>query len=146
MERSLTSAQGELLRLRNILLMLAVSGVAAFGLAACGGGDDRSTGTAATQAAPNEVAAFDFGFGPEELTVKPGTTVTWTTTGERIHTVKGKGFFSNAIDPGGEYEFTFYEPRTLRVRGGVIPPVKYNYHCTLHPKRMRGTIVVSGWR
>jgi plastocyanin len=126
--------------------MLAVSGVAAFGLAACGGGDDRSTSAAATQAAPNEVAAFDFGFGPEELTVTPGSTVTWTNTGERIHTVKGEGFFSNEIDPGGEYEFTFLKPPTLRTRGGVIPPVAYDYRCTLHPTRMRGTIVVSGWR
>jgi len=71
--------------------------------------------------------------------------VTWTNTGETIHTVKGKGFFSKAIDPGGDYEFTF-GPSTLRVRGGVVPAPEYRYHCTLHPTRMRGTIVVSGWR
>ena len=89
-------------------------------------------GTATTQAAPSEVEAFDFGFGPEEVTLKPGTTVTWTNTGETIHTVKGKGFFSKAIDPGGGYEFTFRKPGT------------YKYLCTLHPTQMRGTIVVQG--
>jgi len=106
--------------------------IGAPGLAACGGGDDGSMGTATTQAAPSEVEAFDFGFGPEEVTLKPGTTVTWTNTGETIHTVKGKGFFSKAIDPGGGYEFTFRKPGT------------YKYLCTLHPTQMRGTIVVQG--
>ena len=78
--------------------------------------------------------------------MKPGATVRWTNTGEETHTVKGKGFFSKAIDPGDDYEFTFRTPSSVRVRGGVIPPVAYNYHCTLHPTRMRGTVVVTGWQ
>jgi plastocyanin len=90
---------------------------------ACGGGAGGGSGTS--------VDAFDFGFKAKELTVKPGTTVTWNNTGATTHTVKGGGFFSKAIDPGKSYSFKF-------TKAG-----RYTYLCTLHPSLMRGTVVVE---
>jgi hypothetical protein len=34
----------------------------------------------------------------------------------------------------------------LTACGGAIPSPEYRYHCTLHPRRMHGTIEVTGWR
>jgi plastocyanin len=134
----------ELLRLRNALLILAVCAAPGLGLAACGGGVARSTGTAIPEDPPNEVEVFDFGYRPEQVTVRPRATVKWINTGVTTHTVKGEGFFSGRIDPGDDYKFQFLKPSTWRVRPGAIPPVEYRYHCTLHPRRMRGKIVVAG--
>ena len=80
----------------------------------------------------NEVAAVDFAFEPETVEISAGDSLTWTNEGETIHNVKGKGFFSEAIDPGGSYEHTFDEPGT------------YEYLCNLHPDQMKGTVEVSG--
>lgn len=76
--------------------------------------------------------AIDFAFTPAESPVKAGDTVTWTNDGATIHTVKGKGFFSKAINPGRSYEFKFSKPGS------------YDYLCTLHPDSMKGTVVVEG--
>ena len=57
--------------------------------------------------------------------------MTWENSGETIHTVKGDGFFSKAINPGDSYEHKFTKPGT------------YDYVCTLHPDQMQGTIVVK---
>jgi plastocyanin len=91
-----------------------------------------SGGGSASQKAGSEVDAVDFAFEPEDVTVKPGTTVAWTNNGMTTHTVKGKGFFSAAIDPGADYRYTFEKPG------------RYKYICTLHPDQMRGTVVVKG--
>ena len=96
--------------------------IGASGLAC--GGDEGSI-------SPGAVDTFDYGFEPQTKTVEVGETVTWTNTGELIHNVKGKGFFSKAIDPGGSYEFTFE-------RAG-----SFDYLCTLHPTQMSGTVVVE---
>jgi plastocyanin len=93
----------------------------------CGSDDD-----AAPAAAANEVAAVDFAFEPADVEVAAGETVTWVNEGQTIHNVKGKGFFSEAIDPGTSYEHAFEEPGT------------YEYLCNLHPDQMRGTVEVTG--
>ena len=82
---------------------------------------------------------------PASARLTPGGTVRWTNTGEVEHTVQGKGFFSGRIEPGETYELSPVKPFSLRLRAGAIPPVKYRYRCTLHP-RMRGKITVAGWR
>ena len=93
----------------------------------CGSGDD------AQPAAPaNEVAAVDLAFEPEATEIAAGETVTWTNEGETIHNVKGKGFFSEAMDPGATFEHTFEKPGT------------YAYLCNLHPDQMRATVEVTG--
>jgi plastocyanin len=102
----------------------------------CGSGD---SGTSSTSPAASEqgdaagtVAAVDFAFEPGATSIKAGEAVTWTNNGETIHNVKGKGFFSEAINPGESYEHRFTKPGT------------YDYLCNLHPDQMRGSVEVSG--
>jgi len=97
---------------------------------ACGG--SSSTDSETNAAGKNQVVTFDFGFRPKQLTVPTGATVTWENTGSTTHNVKGKGFFSDALEPGRKYSFRFTKPG------------RYPYLCTLHPTLMEGTIVVSG--
>jgi plastocyanin len=78
----------------------------------------------------DEVQAGEFFFKAKEIRVKAGGQVTWTNTGKTTHTVKGPGFFSQAIDPGMRYSHRFST-------AGRFP-----YLCTLHPQLMRGTVVV----
>jgi plastocyanin len=78
------------------------------------------------------VKAEDFDFSRASLTVKAGETVVWTNAGTTEHTVKGSGFFSRAIEPGGKYSHRFDAAGT------------FSYFCTLHPAAMRATVVVKG--
>jgi plastocyanin len=75
----------------------------------------------------------NFSFSPQRITVKPGTTVTWTNEDDTPHTVASttKMFKSKALDTNDGFAFTFTTP-------GV-----YEYFCSLHPY-MTGTIVVEG--
>jgi plastocyanin len=100
--------------------------------AGCGGDDADDASGASSSSGEPRVEALDFEFESAKLTVAAGTAVTWDNAGETIHTVKGRGFFSRAIDPGGTYEHRFSDPGT------------YRYLCTLHPTTMRGTISVRG--
>ncbi len=69
---------------------------------------------------------------PKLLTVKTGTTVIWVNRESEPHTVTSvRGLFNSGhIMPGGHYRATF-------TKAGIYP-----YYCTLHPKTMRGTLVV----
>lgn len=85
-------------------------------------------------------------FHPDHLTVKAGTTVTWTQKDAGVHTVTsgtvmqdGGGvtempdgkFDSGPIATNGTYKFTFSEPGT------------YTYYCHIHPATMRGEVRVT---
>ena len=73
----------------------------------------------------------NFTFGPQELKVKAGTTVTWTNGDDIPHTVVSpNNFRSRAMDTDGTFSFTFTTP-------GI-----YKYFCSLHP-HMTGIIVVE---
>ena len=73
----------------------------------------------------------NFTFGPQELKVKSGTTVTWTNEDDIPHTVVSPNIFrSKALDSDDKFSFTFTTPGT------------YKYFCSLHP-HMTGTIVVE---
>jgi plastocyanin len=109
-----------------LAIPLGAAAIAAPG-AGCGGDGDGGGGGSA---APGSVEARDFEFVPPDAEVGAGETVTWTNSGETIHNVKGKGFFSEAINPGDSYEHRFAKPGT------------YRYLCNLHPTTMRGTIEV----
>ena len=71
------------------------------------------------------------GFGIPELTVQPGTTVTWINHDDDPHTVTSTAsvFRSPGIDTDETYSYTFTQPGT------------YEYFCTLHPM-MTGKVVV----
>jgi amicyanin len=88
---------------------------------------------AATPASAEDVAVKigNFTFGPQEVKVKAGTTVTWTNEDDIPHTVVSPNAFrSKVMDTDGTYSFTFTTPGT------------YKYFCSLHP-HMTGTIVVE---
>lgn len=87
---------------------------------------------AAHQAGTAEVKVVDFAFEPQTLTVPAGTTVTWTNTSSRVHTVTADdGSFDSArLDAGETFSQVFDTPGT------------YTYHCGYHPD-MTGTIVVT---
>jgi plastocyanin len=84
-------------------------------------------------AAEAKVTIDNFVFGPQRLTVKAGTTVTWTNQDDIPHAVvSSTGLFkSRVLDTDQSYSFTFATP-------GTFP-----YFCSLHP-HMTGTIVVEG--
>jgi plastocyanin len=83
------------------------------------------------------VSIQDFFFDPGQLTVAPGTTVTWVNEGEAPHTVTstdGKELDSATLQPGDTYSFTFKEDDAGET---------YAYQCTIHPQ-MTASVTVSG--
>lgn len=105
-----------------------------------------TTGTAAPTAtsAPSGATADvsiggsigTFKFNPGTLTIKVGTTVTWTNKTQLPHTATSDSssavqWDSGAINPSsGTYSFKFVSPGT------------YTYHCNFH-SYMHGTIIVT---
>ena len=81
--------------------------------------------------APNQVVIMTFKYGPKDITVPAGATVTWINKDPEVHTVVDKGgkFRSSALDTDDSFTFTFAEPGT------------YNFFCSLHPQ-MTGTVTV----
>ena len=110
--------------------VLAVLLVAAFSLAIVKG----ETAHPAAQAAPSAVAVKidNFSFGPQSITVSPGTKVTWTNRDDIPHTVVStEGVFkSKVMDTDESFSFMFDKPGS------------YPYFCSVHPK-MTGTVVVK---
>jgi plastocyanin len=78
-----------------------------------------------------KVTIDNFTFTPAALTVKVGTTVTWSNHDDIPHTVVSAGKFrSKALDTDDSYSFTF------------TAAGDYTYFCSLHP-HMTGTIKVE---
>jgi LPXTG-motif cell wall-anchored protein len=83
------------------------------------------------------VSIQDFFFDPDQLTVAPGTTVTWVNEGEAPHTVTstdGKELDSATLQPGDTYSFAFKEDDAGET---------YAYQCTIH-QEMTASVTVSG--
>jgi plastocyanin len=75
----------------------------------------------------------NFSFGPADIAIPAGTTVTWTNHDDVPHVVTSddnKIFKSKALDTDDHFSFTFTKPGT------------YNYYCSIHPK-MTAKIVVQ---
>ena len=77
-----------------------------------------------------QVSISNFAFAMD-VTVTPGSTVTWKNLDGEPHTVASTGglFHSPALDEGDSFSFKFEKP-------GVYP-----YICSIHP-RMRATVTV----
>jgi plastocyanin len=92
-----------------------------------------ATPTAATASpeATDKVTIEDFAFKPGAVTVKAGTSVTWTNQG-RTHTVTADdgSFDSGRIASGATFSMTFKKTGT------------YAYHCAIHSS-MVGQVVVT---
>lgn len=82
----------------------------------------------------SSVEIANFAFSPANITVKQGTTVTWTNNDSTVHTATSTdgpaGFDSGNLSRGESFSFTFEAAGT------------YNYICTPHPS-MTGTITVT---
>jgi plastocyanin len=89
---------------------------------------------AASAAAPSEVEVKidNFSFGPQSITVAPGTKVTWKNRDDIPHMVVSTEsvFKSRVLDTDETFSFTFDKPGT------------YPYFCSVHPK-MTGQVVVK---
>jgi amicyanin len=96
---------------------------------------DENSDNTATQPKPNEVIISNYAYAPQKITVKVGTTVTWTNKDSIEHTVTADTKSADApkselIAKGQTYSFTFNKAGT------------YDYHCEPHPY-MKGTVVVT---
>ena len=112
---------------------LVVTGLAAVLLVGSAAGLANSAPNAGP-AAPGEVNIQGFSFGPADLTVDAGATITWTNLDSADHTVTQTGglvFKSPDLATDDTFEVTFEEAGT------------YQYICKFHPA-MRGTITVEG--
>jgi amicyanin len=88
---------------------------------------------AQTKPATGVVSIDNFTFNPPKLTVKAGTTITWTNKDDIPHGIgSANNAFarSKALDTDDAFSFTFTTPGT------------YQYFCYIHP-HMVGTIVVE---
>ena len=79
-----------------------------------------------------KIIVKDFMFSPTPLTVKAGSTVTWTNMDDEPHTVVSDAgvFKSGGMDTNESFSYKFDKPGT------------YHFTCSIHP-RMVGTIVVQ---
>jgi len=94
-------------------------------------------GTASPTGAPaaaagDKVNIDNFAFAPATLTVKAGSTVTWTNRDEEPHTVAAAdgSFHSPGMGTGATFSHTFSSAG------------KFDYVCSIHPM-MHGTVVVT---
>jgi len=89
--------------------------------------------SAGDKATTNTTVKIDnFSFGPANVTIAAGTTVTWTNHDDVPHVVASddKLFKSKALDTDDHFSFTFSKPGT------------YTYYCSIHPK-MTARVVVK---
>ena len=136
--------------LTPIGVLLAGTLAATIGLAACSSSSATPTAAPASEAATtapvataaasdsggaatgNAVTIQGFAFAPSNLTVKAGTTVTWTNQDSVGHTVTfdsdGKG--SDRLGNGATFSQAFATAGT------------FTYHCSIHSS-MTGTITVT---
>jgi plastocyanin len=88
-------------------------------------------GVAHAHAEDTKVTMDNFTFAPAQLTLKVGTTVTWTNHDDIPHTVVSAGKFrSKTLDTDDSFSFTF------------TAAGDYKYFCSLHP-HMTGMIKVE---
>lgn len=72
----------------------------------------------------------NFKFSPTSLTIKAGTTVTWTNSDSAPHTIKSAQFNSPVLATSQTFSFKF-------ITVGI-----YDYSCGIHPS-MTGKIIVT---
>jgi len=102
------------------------------GIAGLDAGTGNFTASAQQKLETTEVKIDNFSFGPAELTVPVGTTVTWTNRDDIPHTVVNtdKVFKSKVLDTDEKFSFNFTKAGT------------YPYFCSIHPK-MTGKVIVQ---
>ena len=118
--------------MRRSVSAAALLAMLGFGIAGLGAGTTNLAAGAQQQVQTLEVKIDNFSFGPTEITVPVGTTVTWTNRDDIPHTVLStdKVFKSKVLDTDEKFSFTFSKAGT------------YPYFCSIHPK-MTGKVVVQ---
>ena len=106
---------------------------------ACGSDDGGATADAPKSAASGSVSAepavdiVNFVFEPKSLTVKAGTSVTWTNEDTALHSVKDTSPLSTPVSPdlgkGATFSITYAQPGS------------YSYICGIH-QYMTGSVQV----
>jgi plastocyanin len=78
---------------------------------------------AAPPASTIDVRIEKFAYGPQEVTIAPGTKIVWTNHDETPHTVTSndKSFASKGLDTDDKFEHTFASEGD------------FSYICTVHP-------------
>lgn len=115
---------------RNVSVAVAVA-VLWMGISSLSAGG-RSLVAPPQQVESMEVKIDNFSFGPQDLTVSAGTTVTWTNRDDIPHTVVStdKVFKSKVLDTDEKFSYKFEKVGT------------YPYFCSIHPK-MTGKVTVQ---
>jgi plastocyanin len=116
---------------RSVSIAVLAAG-SVLGIAALGPATGIFKTSAQQKAETTEVKIDNFSFGPADVTVPVGATVTWTNRDDIPHTVVStdKVFKSKVLDTDEKFSFTFSKAGT------------YPYFCSLHPK-MTGKVVVQ---
>ncbi|HTM23553.1 MAG TPA: cupredoxin family copper-binding protein [Vicinamibacterales bacterium] len=117
--------------MKRTVLAIVCFAVLGLGLAGADAGAMHVRAGAQQKVEAVEVKIDNFVFGPPELTVAVGTTVTWTNRDDIPHTVVStdKLFKSKVLDTDEKFSSTFD-------KAGTFP-----YFCSIHPK-MIGKVVV----
>ncbi|MDY9923198.1 cupredoxin family copper-binding protein [Methanobacterium sp.] len=118
--------------MKNEYLIFMIFGIVAI-VALSGCTNENSTGNnSSSNSTGNSVSIQNFAFNPSTLTVKAGTTVTWTNKDSTNHPVASDTgvFASGDLNNGDSYSYTFNQTGN------------YPYHCTTHTS-MKGTIIVQ---
>lgn len=122
--------------MKKLLIIVAVIVIAALAVVYLGKSymsttnSGSNSNTPSQAVTPDNVVIQNFAFNPETLTVKVGTTVTWTNNDSTTHSIKSSTFNSSGLSTNDTFKFTFNTPGT------------FNYNCGIHPT-MTGTIIVQ---
>jgi plastocyanin len=118
--------------MRGSVLIASLAATLVFGMGALSTVRQRFELSVQQKQEAAEVKIDNFSFGPAELTVPVGTTVTWTNRDDIPHTVVSTDgvFKSKVLDTDEKFSFTFSKAGS------------YPYFCSIHPK-MTGKVVVQ---
>jgi plastocyanin len=121
---------------RDRLVGLGLAVAIALTLVACSGSGSSGNAGAGEPVATSTVnLPPSYKFEPASITVKAGTTVTWTNNDNFTHSVQfkdgGLPTDPTLMKPGEKTTFTFTTAGT------------FHYQCSLHPQNMQGTVTVT---
>ena len=121
------------LKRASLTILIIISLIAVVSLSACSSGNGASsTMTSSQPVSGNSITLANFAFSPPTLTVKVGTTVTWTNNDGTTHIVTSDTgvFNSGNLATNATFSFTFNSAGT------------FAYHCSIHPS-MTGRVIVQ---